>query len=70
MKRKAKELQAARLAAAKGKPTRSSMTGFGGNGRSNDTNISVEITPTEPVAPKPTRPTRFVQYQALDKIWD
>ncbi|XP_028400198.1 coatomer subunit delta-like [Dendronephthya gigantea] len=61
MKRKAKELQAARLAAAKGKPTaRSSMTGFGGNGKSNDSNISVEITPTEPVVSKPSRPARPV----------
>ena len=60
MKRKAKELQAARLAAAKGKPTaRSSMTGFGGNGKSNDSSTSVEITPAEPVVSKPSRPARF-----------
>ena len=65
MKRKAKELQAARLAAAKGKPTaRSSMTGFGGNGKSNDANLSVEITPTEPIAPKPSKPIRFVSQQS------
>ena len=63
MKRKAKELQAARLAAAKGKPTaRSSMTGFGGNGKSNDTSASVEITPTEPIVKKPSRPTRYVKH--------
>ena len=60
MKRKAKELQAARLAAAKGKPSaRPSMMGFGGSGK-NDANTSVEITPAEPVAPKPSRPVRFV----------
>ncbi|CAB3990872.1 Coatomer subunit delta [Paramuricea clavata] len=59
MKRKAKELQAARLAAAKGKPTaRSAMTGFGGNGKSNDAVLSVEITPAESVAPKPSKPIR------------
>ena len=69
MKRKAKELQAARLAAAKGKPARSSMTGFGGNGRTNDTNISVEITPTEPVAPKQTRPSRFVPSNRQDTLY-
>lgn len=56
MKRKAKELQAARLAAAKGKAPRSSMTGFGGNTKTDYSN-TVEITP-EPTVTKPTRPTR------------
>lgn len=58
MKRKAKELQAARLAAAKGKAPRSSMTGFGGNTKTDYSN-TVEITP-EPTVTKPTRPTRLV----------
>ncbi|XP_046853319.1 coatomer subunit delta-like [Xenia sp. Carnegie-2017] len=59
MKRKAKELQAARMAAAKGKfMGRQSMTGFGGSGKSSDTSSFVEVTPIEPVAPKSSKPAR------------
>lgn len=61
MKRKAKELQAARMAAAKGKfMGRQSMTGFGGSGKSSDTSSFVEVTPIEPVAPKSSKPARCV----------
>lgn len=56
MKRKAKELQAARLAVAKGKAPRSSMTGFGGNSKA-DYNHAVEITP-ETITTKTAKPTR------------
>ena len=62
MKRKAKELQAARLAVAKGKASRSSMTGFGGNSKA-DYNHAVEITP-ETITTKTAKPTRFVCFRS------
>ena len=62
MKRKQKELQAARLAIAKGKAPRSTMTGFGGNTKP-DYNQPVEITP-EPTVPKPSKPVRYVKFSS------
>jgi hypothetical protein len=64
MKKKAKELQAARVAAAKGRGGKMTMPGFGGFGsgasRTEISSANIEITTvidTTP-APKPSYPTR------------
>lgn len=67
MKKKAKELQAARVAAAKGRGGKMTMPGFGsfssGGGGSRtevpatvDTTTIIDTTP----APKPSYPTRYI----------
>ena len=61
MKKKAKELQAARTAASKGKGGRPHMPGFGGfggGGRDSSAPMVNDIPIMDPTPPKPTHPTR------------
>lgn len=61
MKKKAKELQAARTAASKGKGGQRHMSGFGGfggGGRDSSVPVVNDIPIMDPTPPKPTHPTR------------
>lgn len=61
MKKKAKELQAARTAAARGKGVKGHLAGFGGfGGGGRDTSVPVvnDVPIMDPTPPKPTHPTR------------
>lgn len=60
MKKKAKELQAARTAASKkgGQKHMSGFGGFGGGGRDSSVPVVNDIPIMDPTPPKPTHPTR------------
>ena len=61
MKKKAKELQAARTAAKKDKGLKVHMAGFGGfggGGRDSSVPVVNDVTVVDPTPPKPSYPTR------------
>lgn len=61
MKKKAKELQAARTAAARGKGVKGHLAGFGGfGGGGSNPNVSVvnDVPVMDPTPPKPAQSTR------------